>query len=229
MIKDLCPPFLWRLIKHGKRFILKHRAKYGSKEEGKQELAPYWDEKMALLLEVWGEGTVWNEIPMFLFGCSGKVLDIACGTGKAMSMIQKVNPDLDVYGCDISEMLIDKAKARGLQANKFYVCNATDMSEFKRDFFDYSYSIGSLEHFTLEGIGQFIAETHRIVRKASFHMVPVSRSGRNEGWIKTTQTYYNNSEDWWLGLFRQKFEKVLVFHSKWEDELSFGKWFVAIK
>ena len=44
---------------------------------------------------------------MLFISQEGKVLDLACGVGKNMRDINKINPNLDVYGCDISQNLID--------------------------------------------------------------------------------------------------------------------------
>jgi ubiquinone/menaquinone biosynthesis C-methylase UbiE len=166
---------------------------------------------------------------MFLFQREGKVLDIACGTGKTMAILRELAPQLDVYGCDISDMLIAKAKARGLDPKKLIVCDATNMADYKDNSFDRAYSIGSLEHFSIEGIDQLIAETRRLVRSTSYHMMPVSRSGKDEGWLKTYQSFYNNSVDWWVAHFKKQYSEVHVFDSKWDDEISVGKWFVTVK
>ena len=32
----------------------------------------------------------------------------------------------------------------------------------------------------------------------------------NEGWIKTYQTFHNNSVEWWVNKFEKKFSKVQV-------------------
>ena len=42
----------------------------------------------------------------------------------------------------------------------------------------------------------------------------------NEGWIKTYQTFHNNSAAWWVNKFKQKFSKVEVIDSSWEDHIS---------
>ena len=161
-----------------------------------QDLNVYWEPKMADLLEKWGEGNAWHEIDFLMVNCHGKVLDIACGTGKNMMQLAKFT-QLEVHGCDISDFLIQKAKDRGLHADKLRVADATK-TDYADNEFNYSYSIGSIEHFTEEGIADLVAEAHRITRKASFHMLPVSKSGKDEGWVKTYQSAFNNSVEWWL-------------------------------
>jgi hypothetical protein len=58
-------------------------------------------------------------------------------------------------------------------------------------------------------------------------MVPVARSGRDEGWITTFQSYYNNSTDWWTAKCRSAYPVALALDSAWADELSVGKWLVC--
>jgi hypothetical protein len=93
--------------------------------------------------------------------------------------------------------------------------------------FKYSYSIGSLEHFTEDGIPQFLSESRRVSSVAAYHQIPTSRSGKNEGWVKTFQAYHNNSVEWWLERFKSVFETVYVVGSAWNDEISVGKWFIC--
>jgi ubiquinone/menaquinone biosynthesis C-methylase UbiE len=180
---------------------------------------------MAQVLETWGEGTTWNEIRLLMAAREGRVLDIACGTGKVMAMLAE-SPSLRMFGCDISDMLIGKALQRGLARESLKVCDATSMP-YGDDEFDFSYSIGSLEHFTVEGIAKVVAEAARTTKIASFHMMPTSRSGRDEGWLKTYQSFHNCSLGWWVDHFEKSFRTVGVIDSKWEDRISLGKWFVC--
>lgn len=224
LIKQLCPPFLWAAMRRLAVFYKGYKTNIIGASA--QDLSVYWDPGMAEVLETWGENNVWKEIQLLMVNCQGKVLDIACGTGKTMEVISRF--PLDVYGCDISDLLISKALNRGIHKQKLLVCDATDMP-YQNDMFDYAYSIGSLEHFTEEGIAEFVSECFRVTQFASFHMIPVSRSGRNEGWLKTYQSFHNNSVEWWLSKYKLAYRNVHVIDSTWEDEISVGKWFVCIR
>lgn len=193
----------------------------------RQDLDVYWDPKMAAVLETWGIGNAWNEIQLLLVNAHGSVLDIACGTGKVMSLLQQY-PSLEIHGFDISDFLIQKAIDRGISRERLRVTDAT-RTGYPTNAFDYGYSIGSLEHFTEQGILDFVKETHRIIRRTSFHQIPVSRNGKNQGWIKRQQSYHNNSVDWWLERYRSAYSTVHVFDSAWNDKISVGKWFVCVK
>lgn len=236
ILRNLCPPIIWnalfKLQSLGKGLVQKELPEVSLIEEknenpGKQDLDLYWTSEMAKILDEWGLDNVWNEIQLLLSTCKGKVLDIACGTGKTIEILDKFS-DLEIYGCDISDLFIKKAVERGINPNKLIVCDATN-TNYLNNQFDYSYSIGSLEHFTLEGIDAFVKESNRITAKASFHMIPTSRTQTNEGWMKTLQSFFNNSDEWWLERYKQHYKKVVVVNSKWNDDISFGKWFICYK
>lgn len=227
IFQQVCPPILLRT---GGFFFRKLRGVFkrgfvDPTRVGKQDLDVYWDEEMAEILESWGEDTVWKEIKLLMVNCQGKVLDIACGTGKTMEIIAEL--PVQTYGCDISDLLISKAVERGIGKERLLVCDATDMP-YEDGQFDYAYSIGSLEHFTEAGIIELLQECKRVTRKCSFHMIPVSRSDTDEGWLKTYQSFHNNSVAWWLDKYQSVFGKVIVLDSTWNDRLSVGKWFVCI-
>lgn len=230
ILKEITPPILIRLIRKCRTAPAREKEISVQRldDPKAQDLDLYWDPKYAQALEEWGKDNTWNEIQMFLANCSGNVLDIACGTGVTIKLIEKNNPDCVIYGFDISELLISKAIEKGIPSSRLKVADATK-TPYESGSFDYSYSIGSLEHFTEDGIAQFIAESARLTKKISFHMIPVSRSGKNEGWLKTIQSFFNNSEDWWMGKFRKNYSRVYSIPSKWEDAISFGRWFVCIK
>jgi ubiquinone/menaquinone biosynthesis C-methylase UbiE len=223
VLKDTLPPVLLRGLKQVKRRI-QANTKAGAKA-GAQELDIYWDPAMAAALETWGEGNAWNEIQLLLLNAHGTVLDIACGTGKVMGMLQGLK-EIEVHGCDISDFLLAKAVERGIAKERLTCCDATALPYPARRF-DFAYSIGSLEHFTEEGIHSFLQECRKVVAKRSFHMIPVSRSHKNEGWISPWQSYFNNSTDWWVAHCKRTFAKVTVLDSAWQDEISTGKWLIC--
>ena len=106
----------------------------------KQSLDLYYDQKMAKILDTWGERNTWIEIQHLLLDKKNtRILDIACGTGKVIKILNKIGIN-NVYGCDISDFLIDKAKEKGIPDNKLVVCDATNLP-YKEDEFDFSFSI----------------------------------------------------------------------------------------
>lgn len=193
----------------------------------KQSLDLYYDDKMAQILDTWGERSAWIEIQHLLFDKKTKVLDIACGTGKVIQILNKLGIK-DVHGCDISDFLINKAKQKGIPSEKLVVCDATNL-KYGENSFDYSFSIGSLEHFTEDQIIDFLISAKKVTKFYSFHQIPMSRSNKDEGWITPYQSYFNNSEAWWYNKCEKVYSDIKILDSTWEDERSVGKWLVLKK
>lgn len=227
-LKLFIPPIVLKVLNNKKKSIEKQSVAVNRiLDSTKQDLDLYWDLEYAKTLEEWGKDNTWNEIQMILCTCNGKVLDIACGTGITIKLLERFEC-LELHGFDISDVLIQKGIDKGILPGRLKVMDATK-TDYLDNQFDYSYSIGSLEHFTTEGIEDFIRESARVTRIASFHMIPVSKSDTNEGWMKTVQSFHNNSVDWWYPKFVRHFRKVHMIPSKWEDHISYGKWFICIK
>lgn len=222
-IRDFVPPVLARSIQRMRSRLSSPPIR---RDGSRQDLNIYWDPAMAEMLDRWGEGNAWNDIQLLMAGRTGRVLDIACGTGRTMEILSN-NSDIELHGCDISDMLIEKAGARGIDRSRLKVADATAM-DYPDQYFDWAYSIGSLEHFTANGIEKFLKECRRVVRHGSFHMIPVSRSDQDEGWITTFQSYHNNSVRWWQDKCKTSYDKVAILESSWNDRMSLGKWLVCL-
>lgn len=213
---------LRRIIRQSINFIRPSRTPKWIGQQ--QNLAPYWCPEMLEAFETWGEDNAWHEIQFLLANRWGRVLDIACGTGKVIEILEGF-PNLELYGCDISDFLIERAIERGVDKEHLRVCNVID-TEYEDKFFDYSYSIGSLEHFTEDSILDVLKEANRVTRLASFHHIPICRE-KDEGWITSNQSYFNNSIDWWLPKFHSVFSEVQSLRSNWNDSRSVGQWFIC--
>ena len=89
-----------RLIKILKQFLLEKRARYLIKKNSEirhdsQDLKIYWDPEFFEGSKGWGSGTAWTEIQLLLAGCRGRTLDIACGAGEVMLILNKRGYALD--------------------------------------------------------------------------------------------------------------------------------------
>ena len=65
-----------------------------------------------------------------------------------------------------------------VDSDKLKCIDATKL-DYEENFFNYTYSIGSLEHFTDDGIDRVIEKLHYVTSVASFHMMPVSNKNKN--------------------------------------------------
>lgn len=229
MAREVCPPMLWRAAQRARDAIGERRRKRSggvgsAAAPDQQELAVYWTKEMADILETWGEGNAWREIQLMLGDRSGPILDVACGTGQVMRRLGRF--ELEVHGIDVSDALIGRAVGNGIPQSRLTVGDATNMP-YPDSRFTHAYSIGSLEHFTESGIVACLKECRRVASGATFHLVPTSRSGRNEGWLRRQQSYFNNSIDWWLGLARQAYPRAIDVESSWGDDISVGIWLIC--
>ncbi len=188
-------------------------------------LAVYSDPHFAKTVSAWGKGTAWTEIQYFLSMCHGRVLDMGCGPCTVHEDLKPLT-QCEIHGCDISPYLIQAAIASGIPASRLTVCDATK-TPYRDGGFDHVFSIGSLEHFTEAGIGGFLKEGRRVARGFSFHQIPTARDGRDQGWLRLDQSYFNNSVEWWLRRFSAVYPHVHVLDSRWRDPISLGKWFVC--
>ena len=231
--QQICPPVLYAGLASARNKFANQKSNSlypdsrNPNDFDHQKLDLYWNPSFAQTLESWGKDNAWLEIQFFMVNCRGKVLDIACGTGKVMEILETFDT-LELFGCDISNFLIQKAVERGISANHLMVCDAT-RTGYSDNYFDYAYSIGSLEHFTERGILAAVSECSRVVKNVTFHHLPIARSGTNEGWISVQQSYFNNSVDWWLDKFKLSYKTVHVLNSAWQDNISVGRWFVCSK
>jgi ubiquinone/menaquinone biosynthesis C-methylase UbiE len=186
----------------------------------------YFDPAFAEVLETWAVKNAWREIQILLGERTGKALDLACGTGRTYDFLRRFE-GLEYYGCDISSMLIERAVQRGISSERLRVMDATVLTYIDQEF-DFLFSIGSLEHFTVDGLRSALKECRRVCRGLNFHMIPVSASGLDEGWITPYQAYWNNSQQWWVNIFEEVFGyNVWTMSSKWEDDRSRGVWFIC--
>lgn len=225
-IKYFLPPVIVDILK-----LIRKKTKFKKliSEPKNQFLELYNDPEMAKILDVWGERNAWIDVQhIFHDKRDAKILDIACGTGKVIEILNKNIKASNVYGCDISKFLIAKAIEREIPEQRLKICDATDLP-YKENEFDYNYSIGSLEHFTKNGIIKFLKSSISVTKFEGYHMIPVSKNNKDNGWINNYQSYFNNSIDWWSNLCGQISKNYYFLDSSWEDDLSIGKWLVVKK
>jgi len=116
----------------------------------------------------------------------GRVLEIACGTGRNLDMVARRNPDAQVFGLDISEQMLRSARAKLGQRARLAQGDACEfdatvlfgVSRFDRIFLSYSVSMipdwpraldTALDHLAPGG---------------SLHLVDFGRQHQLPGWAR---------------------------------------------
>ncbi|RKY84731.1 hypothetical protein DRQ09_08195 [candidate division KSB1 bacterium] len=93
-----------------------------------------------------------------------KVLDVGCGIGR----VEKYLSDFvdEVYGIDISEVMISKAKRNVDKKNVyFYVNDGSDLKMFDNDFFDFAFSFFVFQHISRKVAVSYIKEIFRVLKE----------------------------------------------------------------
>ena len=118
-------------------------------------IAPHFDQTRKRL---------WSELEDLkdLFSPNQNVLDFGCGNGRFYSLIKDKN--IDYYGTDISENLIDLAQKQVPQG-KFTVLDHTLKLPYEDNFFDNLVCIATLHHIPSEELRQkVILEFKRVLK-----------------------------------------------------------------
>lgn len=91
-----------------------------------------------------------------------RILDLGTGRGDFIESLKKKYPQrqYDIYGIDISENMISKAKSKGIDA-KFSVGESENI-KFENNYFDLVVCINSFHHYEKPEIS--IKEIHRVLQ-----------------------------------------------------------------
>lgn len=99
-----------------------------------------------------------------------KILDVGCGNGRLYDFLK--DKQVDYYGIDISEKLIEIAKNR-YPEGKFQVADALNLP-FPENFFNKVFSIAVLHHIPSKEFRlQVLKEARRVLKKDGFLLITV--------------------------------------------------------
>jgi ubiquinone/menaquinone biosynthesis C-methylase UbiE len=102
----------------------------------------------------------------------GKILDIGTGPGRLLLALYRLDPGLELYGADISEAMINKARenciAAGAAKIDLRVASALSLP-YPDNYFDTVISTGSLHHWKDPAAG--LNETCRVLRPGGHALI----------------------------------------------------------
>jgi ubiquinone/menaquinone biosynthesis C-methylase UbiE len=106
------------------------------------------------------------------FGGIRRILDIACGPGGWALEVAYTYPEIEVYGVDISQIMIqyatDRAKAQGLNNAHFQIGNALEQLNFDDNTFDLVNARALVAFMPRASWPQLLQECMRVTRPGGF-------------------------------------------------------------
>lgn len=135
-----------------------------------------------------------------------KVLDIGCGIGDALSLIeQKTNiTQSGLYGIDVAEQMVHHASR--LIPEGTFRCTPAECLPFEDEYFDYIISIESLYYH--ENLEQGLKEAYRVLKKGGRYFCAIEFYQNNLGsryWSQVHDIFMRNYSE---NQYKQEFEAV---------------------
>lgn len=139
-----------------------------------------------------------------------KVFDFGCGNGRLLELIADV-PDVEYYGADVSQKLIDIAKDRYVASNADFskINPIQDTLPFENNYFNTVYSIAVFHHFpSKEYRGKMARELYRVTKKDGYVIITVWNlfPAAASLWRGKQKKYFKNILKNWLDKVRGKSE-----------------------
>ncbi|MBO8180439.1 MAG: class I SAM-dependent methyltransferase [Archaeoglobus sp.] len=103
----------------------------------------------------------------------GKILDVGCGSGKIIAVLEKLG--WDVYGIDLSSRAIENAKKRGLK--KVYVGELTNF-HFPKKYFDVVLMRHVIEH--IHNPNDYLSHINKILKDDGLLIISVPNINSRE-------------------------------------------------
>jgi len=103
------------------------------------------------------------------------MLEIGCGIGRQTRGFSKMFAE--VYGIDISGVMISKAKELNghLKNVKMMKTNGLDLSDFPDNYFDFVYSYGTFQHISdYRVISSYIQEIQRVLKAGGLFKIHIA-------------------------------------------------------
>lgn len=128
-----------------------------------------------------------------------KILDIGCGKGFQLAELKALEPELELYGLDISQYAL--ANAHESVAACLRLGNATSLP-WPDGYFDYVFSITTLHNLYCYDLDRALREMQRVGKKNKYLCVESYRNEEEKAnllyWQVTCEAFYTPKEWQWL-------------------------------
>ena len=131
-----------------------------------------------------------------------KILDVGCGKGYLHKEILKLQPNIIIYGMDISKYAIKEAKKT--LKSRVFVHRAENKYPFKNDEFDLVISLGTLHNLNIFNLERAIKEIQRVGKK-KYIMLESYRNDEElfnlQCWALTCNSFFSKKE--WIWIYKK--------------------------
>lgn len=150
------------------------------------------------------EGMARKLIDQYKLSENTKILDVGCGKGYLLYEFQQLLPQVEIWGCDISEYALENAKKE--VKNFLFKGRAQDAYPFEDKHFNLVISVTTLHNIYIHELKTALQEIERV----AVHKYVVVESYRNEKelfnlqcWALTCNTFFTPEE--WKWFFKECF------------------------
>ena len=131
-----------------------------------------------------------------------KILDVGCGKSFLLYEMLKIEPNLKIYGFDVSRYALKRAKKH--KNLKIFYHKAEKKIPYKKNYFDLVISLATLHNLKIFDLINSINEIERVGKK-KYIMVESFNNDRQlfnlQCWALTCQTFLSTKE--WLWLYKK--------------------------
>jgi len=141
-------------------------------------------------------------IQLFDLKDNSNFLDIGCAKGFLLYDLNNINPNINLYGLDISEYA--KEKAYNKIKNKIIIGNCKNL-DYPNNFFNGVVAINTIHNLEIEDCLKAIKEIQRVSNGNAFIQVDAYRNDKElmvfKDWMLTAKTYLKPEQ--WIKLFKE--------------------------
>ena len=94
---------------------------------------------------------------------NSRILDIGCGTGNLLYLLEKENKNLELYGIDLSKKMLEKAGKKLNKAKLIEISAIILDKKFHKEFFDYIFVVDAFHH--LPNHKELMRKFYKILKK----------------------------------------------------------------
>jgi ubiquinone/menaquinone biosynthesis C-methylase UbiE len=109
---------------------------------------------------------------------TGRIIELGCGEGLFLAKVAQDNPRADIYGVDLSEDLLDQAKARLTGHLNIHLSQGTALkTDFAGEYFNYCFCVNVVINLPQQSdIEKLFSEVYRVLKPGGSFVFDIRNS-----------------------------------------------------